>query len=52
MGYANKGKCCFCGKNYFGFGNNPDPVAKDINKRCCDSCNSKIVIPARIKEAK
>lgn len=35
-----------CGKEIIGFGNNPWPV-KDSGC-CCDECNSRVVIPARI----
>ena len=42
-------KCCFCGKECENeFGNNPAPVNNDPNARCCNECNDKIVIPARI----
>lgn len=40
-------KCCICGKEIIGFGNNPWPV-KDSGC-CCDKCNSEFVIPARIE---
>ena len=40
-------KCVLCGKEIKGHGNNPAPV-KDSG-RCCDDCNKKVVIPARIK---
>lgn len=42
-----KTKCCICGKEIKGYGNNPWPVKKD--GLCCDECNSEAVIPARIK---
>lgn len=42
-------KCCICGKKIIGYGNNPWPVVKDEDSVCCDSCNSDVVIPARIK---
>lgn len=46
-----KVKCCFCGKEIiWKNGNNPEPVEEE-NKRCCNSCNNKIVIPAREKAA-
>ena len=47
MKYYN---CCVCGKGYIGYGNNPYPLTKEneTEKRCCDECNSKYVIPARI----
>ena len=40
--------CCICGCEFIGWGNNPDPV-KDKG-RCCDSCNERFVIPARIAQ--
>lgn len=40
--------CCICGKEFTGFGNNPDPVCKE--GRCCDECNSTVVVPTRLKE--
>ena len=41
-------KCCICGVKIDGFGNNSFPVAKDEEKVCCDECNLRYVIPARI----
>lgn len=38
--------CCICGKEYTGYGNNPEPVR--ISGRCCNDCNEKRVIPARM----
>lgn len=38
-------KCSICKASYVGFGNNADPVNKG---RCCDTCNTLVVIPARI----
>jgi hypothetical protein len=38
--------CCFCRNIFTGFGNNPD--SEDDNDECCDSCNDKHVIPARL----
>ena len=63
--------CCICEAEFDdGFGNNPDPVKKNLkgeyikagnwtgtndpygeSLRCCDSCNTNVVIPARLKEA-
>ena len=40
-------KCCICGKDFIGYGNNPAPV-KDKG-RCCDDCNIHIVIPTRVQ---
>lgn len=45
-----KYKCCICGKEDFGWGNNPWPVVKDEDARCCDSCNNMYVIPTRLGE--
>lgn len=42
--------CCICGKKFTGWGNNPYPVVKDENARCCDECNSTVVIPTRIEQ--
>lgn len=42
----NKMKCCICGKEIEGYGNNPSPV-KDEGE-CCDSCNMRYVITARL----
>ena len=39
--------CCFCGLPFYGYGNNAEPVIK--NGVCCDECNLKKVIPARMK---
>ena len=38
--------CCICGKEYTGYGNNAEPVCSG---RCCDECNTKVVIPERFK---
>ena len=43
-------KCCICGKQCENeWGNNPYPVNKNEGARCCNECNDKFVIPARIK---
>lgn len=39
------GTCCICGEKYEGYGNNAEPYA---HGKCCDACNIKFVIPARI----
>jgi hypothetical protein len=39
------GTCCICGEPIEGFGNNAEPVATG---RCCDACNIKFVLPARM----
>jgi hypothetical protein len=51
-------KCCICGNEiekkytetgrmYWDRGNNAEPVA---DGRCCDSCNSAVVIKARMEQ--
>ena len=40
--------CCICGEESLGFGNNPAPYKE--KGKCCDSCNIKFVIPARIND--
>lgn len=37
-------KCVLCKKQFVGYGNNPEPLAKG---RCCDTCNATLVIPYR-----
>lgn len=44
-------RCCICGEKFEGWGNNPWPVVKAENARCCDKCNEEIVIPRRILDA-
>ena len=39
--------CCICGKEITGYTNNAEPVKKGI---CCNECNTKFVIPARLKQ--
>lgn len=41
-------KCSICGKEITGFGNNPWPVRRAEDARCCDECDNLFVIPARI----
>lgn len=40
--------CCICGEPIEGYGNNPEPYKH--KGRCCDACNLKFVIPARLAE--
>jgi len=37
--------CSICQEEYTGFGNNAQPVN---DGQCCDSCNSRTVLPARM----
>jgi hypothetical protein len=53
-------RCCICGIEINGYGNNPDGAvwktpAGEIempefgaDDRCCDECNSRFVIPGRM----
>ena len=45
--------CCLCGEEHEGFGNNPYPLCEegDIESRCCDDCNTRLVISARIAKS-
>lgn len=50
-------KCCICGKKlgdgpigYYDNGNNPFPYDTTPGARCCNDCNIKHVIPARIAD--
>lgn len=47
--YPNIKVCCLCGKPYMGYGNNAMPVKSG---QCCDECNLKVVIPARLNALK
>ena len=38
--------CCICGEPIEGYGNNPRPYKHE--GRCCDACQSKFVLPARL----
>lgn len=40
--------CSICGLPSHGYGNNPQPVRPSYDDRCCDTCNTIHVIPARI----
>ena len=42
-----KKKCCICGCEFEGFGNNPWPVKG--NGVCCDICNNNVVLQARLR---
>ena len=44
-----KFKCCLCGIEVEGYGNDPRPLPmKNEDDECCDECNLAKVIPARI----
>ena len=44
-------ECCLCGHKFLGFGNNPYPIRSE-KEDCCNDCNDKKVIPARLKSVK
>ena len=46
---SKKYRCCLCGKEFEGWGNNPWPLALNEEERCCDECNDTKVIPARLR---
>lgn len=43
---VNNKTCCICGEEITGYGNNAEPYKAGI---CCDACNLKFVIPARLE---
>lgn len=43
-------KCCICGQEINGMGNNPYPVRTE--GRCCRSCNYTVVLPERVRLSK
>lgn len=42
--------CCICGEDSEGYGNNPEPYKSAESGKCCDACNKKFVIPARLNK--
>ena len=45
-----KFKCCLCGKEVEGYGNDPSPIqTKNEDDECCDECNLAKVVPARME---
>ncbi|MCH5215104.1 MAG: hypothetical protein J1E97_07920 [Muribaculaceae bacterium] len=43
-------KCCICGKEYEGQGNNPYPV-KPADLECCNACSFEVVMPSRMNQS-
>ena len=41
-------ECCLCGHKFLGWGNNPYPLRSE-KEDCCNDCNDKKVIPARLE---
>lgn len=48
MEKTTKTKCCLCGCDIEGYGNNPWPLNNDEDARCCDKCNADKILPARM----
>ena len=46
---AKENYCCICGEPIEGYGNNPEPFMSSDDGQCCDGCNLKFVIPARLE---
>ena len=44
--------CCICGEPIEGYGNNPEPFMSSMSGQCCDGCNLKFVVPARLASIK
>ena len=50
--------CCFCDKEFEGYGNSTwsywsdeeERAGKGEERRCCNACNLKVVIPARLRK--
>ena len=40
-----KNKCCLCGGEFEGYGNDPTPLKE--SGECCDRCNAEKVLTAR-----
>ena len=45
MAKKTKNICSICGQEYYGYGNNAQPIN---NGRCCNECNRTKVVPFRI----
>ena len=41
--------CSLCGRPFFGFGHNPEPLGR-FEERCCDACNNGRVFPTRTRQ--
>lgn len=41
-------KCCICGRQKLGQGNNPAPIVNDGKSKCCDDCNFNVIVPRRL----
>ena len=43
-------QCCLCDELCETYGNNPAPLIMKRDARCCNTCNSYKIIPARMAE--
>ena len=43
---GKKKNCNLCGREFTGFGNNPNPLK--IKGQVCDECNAYVIIPTRL----
>ena len=41
-----------CGKAFTGHGKDPAPVVNYPSARCCDDCNSRVVLPMRLERVR
>ena len=48
MSENKKYKCVLCDGESYGYGNNPEPIKPYDAGRCCEACNTMMVIPARM----
>lgn len=44
--YETAKTCCLCGKKFFGFGNNAQPLKDGI---CCNECNKDVILARLMK---
>jgi len=40
--------CVICGNQFRGFSNSPRPIK--LSGDCCDECNFRVVVPARLRK--
>jgi hypothetical protein len=48
--YPREGICALCGLPYTHWGNNPQPCLPNYEQRVCDTCNTLVVIPTRLRD--
>jgi hypothetical protein len=49
MRIQKTGTCSLCSSQYQRYGNNPWPLNRSEDDRCCDTCNTVYVIPERFR---